>query len=225
MRMARWIRFGKALKKRTCRAAFLAAGMENILKGGWWFIPISQYQALPSNSNEICRSRAIVTSQLIILNHALWRKGAGGAPAGLIGQADSFAYAGLDLNLAQFVSTAFTGTSFTATTFQNAGWTACQFNACTFTACDFQSIAITGCNFIGCTFSNSQFSAAKLSGCTFNRCTWNNLGFDNGQWTQVDILNCNGTQIHADGLRGEMVDFTGSYFEQLEFRNAQINTV
>jgi hypothetical protein len=43
-----------------------------------------------------------MSSQEIILNHDLWRKGAGGAPAGLVGQADSSAYVGLDLDLAQF---------------------------------------------------------------------------------------------------------------------------
>jgi fluoroquinolone resistance protein len=31
-----------------------------------------------------------MSSQIIILAHDMWRKGAGGAPAGLVGQADSF---------------------------------------------------------------------------------------------------------------------------------------
>jgi len=31
-----------------------------------------------------------MSSQIIILAHDMWLKGAGGAPAGLVGQADSF---------------------------------------------------------------------------------------------------------------------------------------
>ena len=162
-------------------------------------------------------------SQLIIQNHNLWRKGAGGAPAGLAGMADSYAYAGLDLNLAQFATIVFTGTSFAACTFKQAGWTGCQFKGCTFTACDFEGISISGCMFSNCTFSQSQFQQSRLSACQFNNCQWNGLNFDGGHWFDVAVLGCTGTTVQADGLRGEHVDFTGSYFEHLEMRNAQIN--
>ncbi|MEJ8851750.1 pentapeptide repeat-containing protein [Variovorax rhizosphaerae] len=164
-----------------------------------------------------------MSSQIIIHKHDLWRKGIGGAPAGLIGQSDSNHYAGLDLNLAQFASTTFTGSSFTATTFKQAGWTACRFTGCTFTGCDFEGISISDCTFDNCTFAQSQFKGTRFTASKFNNCQWNGLNFDGGYWSQVDVLGCTGTTVQADSLRGEHVDFTGSYFENLEFRNASIN--
>jgi len=56
-----------------------------------------------------------MSSRQIITDHDLWRQGTGGAPAGL------------DLNLAQFASSSFSGTRFSDTTFQQAGWTRCTF--------------------------------------------------------------------------------------------------
>jgi uncharacterized protein YjbI with pentapeptide repeats len=164
-----------------------------------------------------------MSSQSIILAHDMWRKGAGGAPAGLVGQADNFAYAGLDLDLAQFAGSTFAGTSFAATSFKHAGWSACQFTGCNFTQCDFSGISITGCAFVNCTFSESQFNAAGLIGSTFTGCTWTGLSFDSGSWSQVDVLDCRGHRITASNLRGQQVNFTGSHFEELEFSNAIIN--
>jgi fluoroquinolone resistance protein len=164
-----------------------------------------------------------MSSQTIILNHDHWRKGIGGAPAGLSGQSDSNAYAGLDLDLAQFSASTFTGSSFTATTFRQAAWTACQFTGCTFTGCDFEGISISGCTFNNCTFAQSQFKATQFSSSTFNSCQWNDLNFDGGHWSQIKVLGCTGTTVQADSLRGEHVDFTGSFFENLEFKNASIN--
>lgn len=164
-----------------------------------------------------------MSSKQIITDHDLWRKGMGGAPAGLVGQADSFAYAGLDLNLAQFVNSTFNGSSFTATTFRQAVWRSCGFTGCNFTGCDFESIALTDCVFTHCVFSQSQFRQSRLSGCRFSNCQWEGLNFDGSHWTRVAVLGCTGTTVRADGLFGEQVDFTGSNFEQLEFRNARIN--
>ncbi|MEJ8855570.1 pentapeptide repeat-containing protein [Variovorax robiniae] len=164
-----------------------------------------------------------MSAQAIIRAHDLWRKGIGGAPAGLAGQSDSSAYVGLDLNLAQFAASTFAGSSFSATTFKQAGWTGCQFIGCTFTACDFSGISITGCTFTNCTFAQSQFQNSGLSSSKFNRCQWNRLTFDHSHWSGVDVLDCTGTGIQADGLSGEHVDFTGSCFEQSEMRNTQIN--
>lgn len=165
-----------------------------------------------------------MASQTIITDHDRWRKGAGGKRAGLSGESDSSSYSGLDLNLAQFATSTFSGSSFTATTFKKAEWSNCQFNSCTFSACDFEGIVISGCTFVGCTFSESQFDTARLSGSTFRQCTWNALNFDNGSWSQVDVLGCNGCKVVASNLRGQKVDFTGSQFEDLQFNNVIINS-
>ncbi|RTD98771.1 hypothetical protein EJO68_05210 [Variovorax atrisoli] len=164
-----------------------------------------------------------MSSQIIILAHDMWRKGAGGAPAGLVGQADSFAYAGLDLGLAQFAATTFAGTSFAATSFNQAGWSGCQFTGCSFTQCDFGSISITGCTFINCSFTRANFDGAIIASSTFRQCQWDDISFAGGSWSDVGVLDCSGTVVHAQGLQGRSVDFTGSTFEQLEFQGANIN--
>jgi len=164
-----------------------------------------------------------MSSQAILLAHDLWRKGTGGAPAGLAGQADSFAYAGLDLGLAQFADSTFAGSSFTATSFRQASWTGCRFTGCHFAACDFDGIAITGCSFVGCTFSQARFPAGRLSGSSFQQCEWDDVDFDGGHWTDVLVRQCTGTRVRAHALQGQRVDFTGSFFEQLEFHGANIN--
>lgn len=165
-----------------------------------------------------------MTSQVIILDHDRWRKGAGGAQAGLSGESDNSSYSGLDLNLAQFSSSTFSGSSFTAVTFKKAQWSSCRFSNCTFSSCDFEGIGIADCTFVGCTFSASQFSDAQFSSSAFRQCTWTSLGFDNSLWSQVDVLDCNGREITASNLRGQRVNFTGSHFEDLRFNNAIINS-
>lgn len=165
-----------------------------------------------------------MSSQKIITDHDRWRKGVGGAPAGLAGEADSFAYAGLDLNLAQFSATTFNGSSFSATTFQQAVWSGCTFTGCTFTGCDFHSIAISACTFANCSFKSSTFDQSRFSATRFTQCEWDALTFHGGHWENVQVLDCTGTTIRGDLLTGEHVDFTGSYFEQLEFKNANINS-
>jgi hypothetical protein len=50
-----------------------------------------------------------MSAQQIILDHDKWRKGMGGASAGLAGESDGNAYAGLDLNLITFTSSSFHG--------------------------------------------------------------------------------------------------------------------
>ncbi len=164
-----------------------------------------------------------MSSQQIIRDHDLWRKGAGGAPAGLAGQSDNHVYAGLDLNLAQFAASVFTGSSFTGCTFRQAGWTGCQFTGCTFSACDFEGISMTGCTFTDCTFTQSRFKKSRFDACMFERCQWNELNFDGTHWRSVDVLDCTGTTVEADGLTGERVDFAGSQFEHMQLSNSQIN--
>ncbi|MDI3383526.1 hypothetical protein ACFPPF_14110 [Xenophilus aerolatus] len=43
-----------------------------------------------------------MSAQTLILKHDEWRKGLGGAPAGVAGESDGNAYMGLDLNLITF---------------------------------------------------------------------------------------------------------------------------
>ncbi|WP_435500357.1 pentapeptide repeat-containing protein [Variovorax sp. LT1R20] len=168
-------------------------------------------------------SRPFMRSLQIIQDHDKWRKGVGGAPAGLAGESDGNAYAGLDLNLATFASSTFSGSSFTSTSFMDAVWTSCQFNGCTFSLCDLQRIRITGCTFVDCTFNASQLKASQLSDCTFTRCHWIALNFDASHWSQVKLLACSGRQVSASDLQGEQVDFTGSQFEDMQLANARIN--
>jgi len=168
-------------------------------------------------------SRLFMSSLQIIQDHDKWRKGTGGAPAGLAGESDGNAYAGLDLNLVTFASSTFSGSSFTATTFVDAVWTSCQFSGCAFSRCDMQRIHISGCSFVGCTFDASQFKASTFSGCTFTRCNWTALNFDASHWSRVNLLACSGRQVSAAYLQGDQVDFTGSRFEDMQLTNARIN--
>ncbi|WP_213953816.1 MULTISPECIES: pentapeptide repeat-containing protein [unclassified Variovorax] len=164
-----------------------------------------------------------MSSQTIILNHDKWRKGIGGAPAGLAGQADSNAYAGLDLNLAVFASSTFMGSSFTATTFHQGQWNACTFTGASFTACDFEGITMAGCTFNQCTFSQSQLTRSTLNDCTFESCELNTVTLDAGQWSGVRLLNCFGTELAGHDLRGEHVKWEGSHFRNIRLVNARIN--
>jgi fluoroquinolone resistance protein len=164
-----------------------------------------------------------MSAHSLILKHDQWRKGRGGASAGVAGQSDSTAYAGLDLNLITFSASNFSGSSFSATTFWDASWTGCRFANCAFSRCDLQRIVVSGCTFEGCTFTGSQFAGCSFSGCSFVDCTWNELNFDNASWNQVKILACMGSHITAENLRGNQVDFTGSRFENMQLANARIN--
>lgn len=164
-----------------------------------------------------------MNSQQIIQDHDRWRKGAGGAPAGLVGQADSNAYAGLDLNQARFEGSSFSGSVFSATTFQQAAWSGCNFTGCNFTGCDFRAIDVQGCTFTGCSFATSIFDDSRFSATQFLQCRWDDLSFHQSHWEQVQVLDCTGTIVRGDTLTGEHVDFTGSYFEQLALNNVRIN--
>lgn len=165
-----------------------------------------------------------MTAQRIILEHDLWRKGAGGAPAGLTGQADSSTYVDLDLDLAKFTDTTFAGICFTGTTFRQAQWAGCRFTNCIFSACDFEGIAIRGCAFTHCVFEQVRFGRSTLTSSQFVRCELREVNFDQGQWSKVRLLDCTGTTVKARGLRGEDVDFLGSAFEQLEFEDTILNS-
>ena len=80
------------------------------------------------------------------------------------------------------------------------------------------------CVFTDCTFNDARFGQSTLSGCQFLQCTWNAMNFDRGEWSDVKVLACKGTTVRAHGLKGEQVDFTDSYFEQLEFEGALLNS-
>jgi len=165
-----------------------------------------------------------VSAQQIILDHDKWRKGIGGAPAGLSGESDSSAYAGLDLDLAEFSDATFSGGSFSDCTFRNARWSSCRFTRCTFSQCDFEHIAISGCTFVNCTFEKAQFANSQLAECQFTHGIWNHMNFDHGWWRAVKVLDCKGTTVNARHLRGEGVAFTGSSFEHLEFEDTLLNS-
>ncbi|MFS2100276.1 pentapeptide repeat-containing protein [Variovorax sp. Varisp85] len=165
-----------------------------------------------------------MSAQEIILAHDLWRKGAGGAPAGLAGQTDGNAYAGLDLGLAQFADSTFTGSSFTETKFNEAQWSACHFSNCIFSACSFDSITIMGCTFVNCTFEKARFRLGNISGSRLTDCKLNEVNFEQGSWSALKMHGCTGRSVRARGLRGEQVDFLGSNFEQLEFEDTVLNS-
>ena len=164
-----------------------------------------------------------MSARPLILKHDQWRKGTGGAAAGVVGESDANAYAGLDLNRITFSASTFNGSSFSTTTLLDASWTACQFSTCTFSGCDLQRISISGCTFVGCTFTNSQFAYCSFTNCSFLDCTWNQLNFDHGHWGGLKVLSCAGNHITAESLTGEQVDFTGSRFENMQLTNARIN--
>lgn len=164
-----------------------------------------------------------MNSQQIIQDHDRWRKGMGGAPAGLTGQTDSHAYAGLDLNQARFEGSSFSGSSFSATTFQQAVWSGCNFTGCSFTGCDFSTLSIEGCTFTECNFATSTFDHSRFGTTQFLHCRWDDLSFHHSHWERVQVLECTGTIVRGDTLTGEHVDFTGSYFENLAFSNVRIN--
>ncbi|TWD84922.1 pentapeptide repeat protein [Variovorax beijingensis] len=79
------------------------------------------------------------------------------------------------------------------------------------------------CVFTRCAFDQAQFSQSSLRGCRFVQCTWNGMNFDGSDWSHVKVLQCKGTNVNARNLRGEQVDLTDSYFEQVEFEGAQLN--
>ena len=75
-----------------------------------------------------------MSANQIIKDHDKWRKGAGGAKAGLSGESDGDSYAGLDLDLITIASSRFDGSSFSSVTFKNANWSSSHFAGVRFTA-------------------------------------------------------------------------------------------
>ncbi|CAN5765911.1 hypothetical protein BH11PSE13_BH11PSE13_24300 [soil metagenome] len=159
----------------------------------------------------------------LILDHDKWRKGTGGAAAGVVGESDDNAYAGLDLNLIKLTSSSFSGSIFASTTFHDAVWTDCQFTRCTLKECDLQGITMTGCTFVGCTFGETLLKRSNLTHCTFTQCSWTTLNFDSSRWARVKVLDCRSHSVTAIDLMGHQVDFTGSHFEDMQLVNARIN--
>lgn len=164
-----------------------------------------------------------MSAQTLILKHDEWRKGLGGAPAGVAGESDGNAYTGLDLNLITFSTSTFSGSSFAATTFRSASWSGCQFVRCSFSGCDMRQIEISGCTFVGCTFASVELGQCRFSSSSFTDCEWNELNFDDGYWSELKLLSCRGSGITADRLRGAQADFTGSRFQNMRLRHASIN--
>lgn len=164
-----------------------------------------------------------MTAQLLILKHDQWRKGQGGAAAGVDGKSDSSGYAGLDLDHITFTGSSFSGTSFSATTFIDASWSGCQFNHCTFTDCDLHRISIIGTTFVGCSFTDVRLARSNVGSSTFTGCNWNGLNFDHAHWSDLKLLSCTGTRITGEGLIGDQVDFTGSQFNDMHLTGARIN--
>lgn len=164
-----------------------------------------------------------MSAQTLILKHDEWRKGLGGAPAGVAGESDGNAYMGLDLNLITFSASTFSGSSFSATTFRNASWSGCRFVRCSFSGCDMRQLEISGCTFVACTFGSSQLAQCRFSSSSFTDCEWSDLNFDHAHWSQLKLLSCSGSGITAEHLRGEQVDFTGSRFQNMQLSHASIN--
>lgn len=164
-----------------------------------------------------------MNSQQIILDHDRWRRGAGGGPAGLTGERDANAYAGLDLDLAQFTSGRFSGSSFASTTFRQAVWTGCHFNGVTFSDCDLTGISMVQCSFANCTLTGCALNRNTLQDCTFTACHWESLTLHGSTWNAVRLLQCRGSRIEGHGMRGEQVKWEGSRFSNVRLQRAGIN--
>lgn len=95
-----------------------------------------------------------MSANQIIEDHHKWRKGTGGAQAGLSGESDGDSYAGLDLDLITIAASRFNGSRFSSTSFKNANWLSSQFTGAHFTGCDMTNLRIAGCTFTNCTFSH-----------------------------------------------------------------------
>jgi fluoroquinolone resistance protein len=83
-----------------------------------------------------------MSAHQLIIDHDKWRRGKGGAPAGVSGS-DGNGYSSLDLNLITFTGGDFNGSSFVSTTFEEASWQSCQFIGVNFNNCDLTSIRMS----------------------------------------------------------------------------------
>ncbi|MBS0426695.1 MAG: pentapeptide repeat-containing protein [Proteobacteria bacterium] len=164
-----------------------------------------------------------MSAREIILSHDRWRRGVGGAPAGLAGESDANAYAGLNLDLAQFTSSSFSGSSFASTTFREAVWTDCQFRGVTFSGCDLTGMAMTRCSFTSCLLVGCTLDRNTLQGCLFTACEWERLTLHNSAWTAVQLLECHGSFIEGRDMWGEKVKWEGSRFKAIRLQRARIN--
>ena len=163
-----------------------------------------------------------MASQQIILDHDRWRKGAGGTQAGPPGLSDSHAYAGLDLDLAAFTRWSFGGTQFSGTTFRQSQWSFCRLAGCSFTGCDLEDIAATDCEFVDCTLEATRMRRARLRRCTFRACRWLDVNLAEGDWEDVHLLQCTGTLIRGDHLRGLRTRWTGSRIQVMRLHDARL---
>jgi uncharacterized protein YjbI with pentapeptide repeats len=179
----------------------------------------------------------------ILADHHKWRRGTGGARAGLAGQSDGSSYAGLDLSQATFDDASFSGSGFTRTRFDEAQWNGCRFTGCKFTAdtflqaswlgcrfegctfddCNLMQITIRACRFEQCLFSRSKLARCEIDACEFTHCDWSRLNFDHGRWSQLRLMGCRGREITAERLVGTCVDYTGSRFELVTWSNVLMN--
>ncbi len=144
--------------------------------------------------------------------------------AGTLGaEADASAYVGLNHDGMLFSGPRFAGSSFTQVSFRGSVWTGCRFDGCSFAHCELDGLAMSGCTFANCRFAHCSFGRSTLSACSFTQGRWDSVSFDHSQWTQVVVRGCTGTGVRAVRLTGRDVDLTGSFFEDFELSNAEIN--
>jgi fluoroquinolone resistance protein len=156
-------------------------------------------------------------ANLLIEDHAKWRQGTGGAPAGVSGMSDASSYTGLDLGLITITSTKFLGSGFTLISFELAQINACQFVSCNFTDCDFSQTGIAGSLFQGCSFKRCKFPRSSLKSSEFSQCEIFDVVFEQGTWLDIKLKDCKGDQINAKHLTGKGVSFLGTTFKTAFF--------
>lgn len=160
--------------------------------------------------------------QVLINDHAKWRKGAGGAPAGVAGMNDASDYTGLDLGLITIAGTQFAGSGFTLINFESAQISASQFASCQFIDCDFSQASVTGSRFTACAFKRCKFPQSNLSDTEFKRCDFFDVGFEQGHWLNIKLTDCEGDQINAKQLTGKGVSFMGTSFKTALFEGCNL---
>lgn len=158
----------------------------------------------------------------LIEDHAKWRKGSGGAQAGVAGMSDANSYTGLDLGLITITDTQFLGSGFTLINFELAQISACQFVSCNFIDCDFSQMSITGSRFKGCSFKRCKFPRAILKSTEFSQCEFFDVVFDQGSWLDIKLKDCQGDQVNAKQLTGKGVSFLGTSFKTAFFEGCNL---
>lgn len=158
-----------------------------------------------------------MSCKIAIEDHAKWRKGSGGAPAGVTGISDASSYIGLDLGLITITDTSFTGSGFTQINFELAQISASRFSGCQFIDCDFSQASISGSQFQNCAFTRCKFPRSMLSSTVFSKCVFQDVVFEQGNWQDIQLADCQGDQVNAKQLTGKGVSFLGTSFKTAFF--------